>query len=250
MPGGVWIRAAIAFAAAFLAASSAFADKRIALVIGNSAYTALPAIPNPKNEALKIGEALKGLGYQATTAVDVDKKTMKEVIERFSASAGDADVALFYFSGHGYQIGSENFLISTDAVLAGESDLIDSIRLTDVVRGARAKKARIFLLDCNRDNPFARDSGDRRMPSTGFAEPAPGNDIFIGYSTSTGKVAEDGGGLLSPFAVAFLKRVEENEDLAAMFKKITLDVNRATDGRQTPAFHDSLATAIFLRAAP
>ena len=92
--------------------------------------------------------------------------------------------------------------------------------------------------------------GDRRMPSTGFAEPAPGNDIFIGYSTSTGKVAEDGGGLLSPFAVAFLKRVEENEDLAAMFKKITLDVNRATDGWQTPAFHDSLATAIFLRAAP
>ena len=71
----------------------ACADKRIALVNGNSVYTALPAIPNPKNEALKIGEALKGLGYQATTAVDEDKKTMKEVIERFSASAGDADVA-------------------------------------------------------------------------------------------------------------------------------------------------------------
>ncbi len=121
LPNRLALNLAFALLAALLAVDPAFANRRIALVIGNGSYDALPTLPNPPNEAARIGEALKRLGYEATIAVDLNKQSLNDAILEFAASVRDADVALFYFTGHGYQIGSENFLISTDTPLAGET---------------------------------------------------------------------------------------------------------------------------------
>src|SRR5688572_23786555 len=102
---------------------AAFAQKRIALVIGNGAYQALTPLKNPPADAGDVATALEGLGFTVTKGVDLGLEATREIIEGFTQDAADADLAVFYYAGHGLQLNAQNFLVPVDAVLASADDV-------------------------------------------------------------------------------------------------------------------------------
>lgn len=147
--------------------SPAAAEKRVALVIGNSAYSSVPALANPRNDAEGIGAALNRLGFEITVALDADRAQMEKSVKEFAAKTETADVALFYYAGHGLQHQGVNYLIPTDASLQSAAGLRRLIKLNDIVADVRRAKAiRILVLDACRDNPL----GDVIEPQIAKAE--------------------------------------------------------------------------------
>ena len=147
--------------------SPAEAEKRVALVIGNSAYSSVPALANPRNDAEGIGAALNRLGFEITVALDADRAQMEKSVKEFAAKTETADVALFYYAGHGLQHQGVNYLVPTDASLQSAAGLRRLIKLNDIVADVRRAKAiRILVLDACRDNPL----GDVIEPQIAKAE--------------------------------------------------------------------------------
>jgi uncharacterized caspase-like protein len=138
-------------AAVMLGASAgapAHADKRIALVIGNGAYQNAPQLPNPPNDARDVADALKRIGFDVIVGLDFDKAKMDEAEIHFSRSARNADVAMFYYSGHAMQFAGTNYLVPTDAVLMDGSDLRRMIKVEEIVADLQQSKAlRIPVLE-------------------------------------------------------------------------------------------------------
>jgi hypothetical protein len=126
--------------------SPAAAENRVALVIGNSAYEHAPRLPNPVNDANDVGAALKRDGFETIVATDLNKSAMEEAAIRFAKAARDADVAIFYYSGHALQFAGVNYLAPVDADLRDETDLRRMVRLEDVVVDLqRARNLRILV---------------------------------------------------------------------------------------------------------
>src|SRR6516165_10964863 len=137
---------------------TARAERRVALVIGNGAYKNVPALPNPAHDAKDVGDALKRIGFETITAIDVDKNGMDAAAIRFTRAARDADVAMFYYSGHALQYNGINYLIPVDAKLADEADLRRMARVDDLVcRLLLEKKKRILVLDSGDENLHVPD---------------------------------------------------------------------------------------------
>src|ERR1043166_2187187 len=133
----------------------ALAEKRVALVIGNSDYRDVPALANPRNDAEDVAAALKRLGFQTTVGLDADRAAMEKAIEAFATAVEGADVALFYYAGHGMQHQGVNYLMPTDANLQNAAGLRRLTKLNDVVADVkRARTLRIMILDACRDNPL------------------------------------------------------------------------------------------------
>src|SRR5271154_4520681 len=101
---------------------AAYADKRVALVIGNGAYQNVPVLMNPKNDAQDVGKALRDLGFFTIVATDLDRAGMNDALDRFSRTVGGADIALVYYSGHGMQFAGKNFLLPVEARLESAED--------------------------------------------------------------------------------------------------------------------------------
>jgi hypothetical protein len=236
------------------AAAAVQADKRAALVIGNSAYRQVPALPNPKNDAEDVGRSLQALGFETIVATDLDRGGMNDALERFSRLVSDADVALFYYSGHGMQYAGRNYLLPVDAQLTTAGD-VNRFRLmplddvTDVLQAARG--ARVIVLDACRDNPLENElkrglagrPGANRdvLLARGLAPLDAGNGQLVAYATQAGDVAADGAGHNSPFTAAFLKNIGTPDiDLRQMFFRVQDEVNRLTNGRQRPELSISL----------
>ena len=132
------------------------ADVRVALVIGNGAYENAPKLPNPPNDAADVAAALKRSGFETILATDLDKRGMEDAEVRFARAARDADVALFYYSGHALQFSGINYLAPVDAKLTDEADLRRMFRVDDMIADLQqAKNLRILVLDSCRDNPLA-----------------------------------------------------------------------------------------------
>jgi uncharacterized caspase-like protein len=147
------------FVAAVSLATAARADKRVALVIGNSAYANTVPLTNPGNDVADIAAALRRLDFQVIEGRDLDKRSMERTVRQFAVELPGTDVALFYYAGHGMQIGGQNYLVPTDAKLTGEGDLdFESVPLSLVMKQMeREAKTSLVLLDACRDNPLSRN---------------------------------------------------------------------------------------------
>src|SRR6516164_2816590 len=119
----------VAAAALFsILTTPAFADYRVALVIGNSAYARVPPLPNPVHDAEDVAATLKQSSFETIVATDLDKAGMDEAMIKFARAARTADVAMFYYTGHALQFAGINYLVPVDAQLDDEADLRRLVR--------------------------------------------------------------------------------------------------------------------------
>jgi uncharacterized caspase-like protein len=228
----------------------AVAEKRVALVVGNSAYKEVSPLPNPVNDANDIASALKASGFDVVLGVDVDKRDFDSRIRSFTQLLETADVAVLFYAGHGLQVSGRNYLIPVDAKLQSERELdFDAVSLDFILKQmelGRADKTNIVFLDACRDNPLARSlarsMGTRSANiGKGLAQVDAGVGTFVAFSTQPGNVALDGAGRNSPFAAALTKRIKEpGQNLNAIMIEVRRDVLGATGGKQVPWDHSAL----------
>src|SRR3954447_7352536 len=228
--------------------TDAAAEARLALVIGQSAYRTVPELPNAANDAKGMAEMLGNAGFNVTAAPNLSQNEMRQAISDFAGkvSASGADtVALVFYAGHGLQIDGENYLVPVDLDPKREADIpLQGVRLNDLLNtlGALPTRARIFMLDACRNNPFPALSGaGHGLAIVDTKAGAPGS--FISYSTSPGAEAEDGSGIDSPYTTAALTVAKQpNLPIEEVFKRIRVAVAQSTDGRQIPWESSSLTT--------
>jgi Caspase domain len=221
--------------------SGASAEKRVALVIGNGAYKNAPKLPNPPNDASDVAAALTRSGFDVIFETNLDQVGMQDASIRFAREARTADIALFYYSGHALQFSGTNYLAPVDAILRDEADLKRMARVDEILADLQqAKNLRILVLDSCRDNPFAEDLkrsiGRSRSAafSRGLAKMESPDGTIISYATQAGRTAEDGSGRNSPYTSAFLKHIEEKDNITTVFQHIGANVYEDTKGLQVP----------------
>jgi hypothetical protein len=245
------IAAAIGWAIVLaLTPGEALAERRVALVVGNSNYATVPQLPNPSRDANAVARMFKAAGFETIeTYLDVGNLDFKRAIRKFEDTAVDADVAVLFYAGHGLEIGGTNYLIPIDARLASDRDAPDeAIPLERLVLSADgAKKLRVIILDACRDNPYAskmrRESrAALRAVSSGLSKVEPSStDTLIAYAAKAGSTAEDGDREHSPFTAALLKHLTvPGLDLRLAFGRVKDEVMKATNGRQEPFVYGSL----------
>ncbi|MBR0868083.1 caspase domain-containing protein [Bradyrhizobium sp. YCK136] len=234
-------RFAIGLIVVFLMCSAAYAEKRVALVIGNGAYKNAPRLPNPTNDASDVAAALAKSGFDVIFETNLDQLGMQEASIRFARQARSADVALFYFSGHALQFAGVNYLLPVDAVLRDEADLRRMSRADQILADLQqAKNLRILVLDACRDNPFVeelkRSIGRSRSfeIGRGLSKLESPDGTIISYATQSGRTADDGSGRNSPYTSAFLRRIVEQDNVTTIFQRIGADVYEKTRGAQVP----------------
>jgi hypothetical protein len=240
---------------------TAEAEKRVALVIGNSAYQYAPALLDPVKDARAMAAMFQMAGFEVVTAqYDVGVLQFRRALRQFEDAAADADIAAVYYSGHGIEIHGVNYLVPVDAKLASDRDADDEAipleRLVAAVDGA--KRLRLVMLDACRDDPFARTmlrqrtaSTSRVNPGLGAAEPSSINTLMA-YAAKAGSVVEDGNGEHSPYTTALLNNLfVPGLDVRLAFGRIRDQVLKATDNRQEPFVYGSLGSGnIALVARP
>jgi uncharacterized caspase-like protein len=244
---------ALCFSTAFAHFDAALAEKRVALVIGNSAYVHAPPLVNPVNDAEDMAATLKALGFQVTTGTDLDKPALDRTVSEFASALKGANLALFFYAGHGLQVAGQNYLIPVDAKLESSSALdFEAVRLDLIQRTMeRETNTNVLFLDACRDSPLARNlarsMGTRSTDiGRGLAVQESGTGTLISFSTQPGNVALDGTGRNSPFAAALTKHLQTpGEDLSAILIKVRNDVMEATANRQVPWEHSALRARLY-----
>ena len=245
--------------AAALQCLPAAAQKRVALVVGNSAYQNNGALTNPANDAQDMADALKRVGFEVIVGLDVDKRGFDGKVREFANALETADAAVLFYAGHGLQVAGRNYLIPVDARLSSERDLdFDAIPLDFILRQmeiGRDNKANVVFLDACRDNPLARNlartMGTRSASiGSGLAQVQTGVGTFISYSTQPGNVALDGQGRNSPFTSALVKHIEEpGRNLTSLMIDVRKDVLTTTGGKQVPWDHSALTGEFYFNLA-
>lgn len=237
-------------------AASAFAERRVALVIGNADYRQEARLQNPLNDADDVAAALSRLQFDVDKHHDLTFAGMRRALREFSRKAAGADMAVVFFAGHGMEVGGRNYLIPTDAQLATDLDLsyeaFEIEKVMDAV--ARANGVKLVILDACRNNPFAQAmelTSPSRSIGRGFKRVEPeGGGMLIAYSAAAGTTADDGNGRNSPYTQALLEHIEEpGVEIRILFGKVRDSVLQHTGRQQRPAEYGSLpGTAIFLSA--
>jgi uncharacterized caspase-like protein len=220
--------------------------KRVALVIGNSAYRHVSPLPNPVNDARSMAAALQRMDMSVDVVLDADRAAMLEALKRLSRAAEGAQLALVHFSGHGIEINGTNYLVPISAELTQAEDAdAQAIAFNHLYAAVeQAQGMKLILLDACRDNPFALRLG--RAPGRGLSAPSAAGDILIAYATKHGSVAEDGPlGGNSPFTAALIKHMERPLDIRLMFNEVRDDVLAATAARQSPFIYGQLAKGAY-----
>ena len=236
--------------ALFCLPSTAFAASRVALVIGNGAYSNA-RLRNPVNDAKGIAAALKRLDFDVMLITDADKRTMKQAISDFGHKLGSADIRFFYFAGHGMQVRGENFLIPVRSEVMVESDVefesVNAARILGNMRNA-GPGVNIVMLDACRNNPFASNSF--RSSSRGLAKMDAPTGSLIVYATAPGSVAADGSGNNGLFTEHLLKHIErKGVALDDVVRDVRGGVAKASSGRQVPWASESLLSAVYLNGS-
>ncbi|MCZ8542661.1 caspase family protein [Mesorhizobium qingshengii] len=230
------------------------ADRRVALVVGNSEYREIPALKNPDKDAEDVSRTFRLAGFEVFVAKDLTKLQFEEQFRNYLAAADGADLAVVYYSGHGFQIGGENFLIPVDASLKNAADIeVQAVKLDDVLEQLRSKsKIQVIILDACRNNPFPRKDYWLRdqliaAGNTGLAQVKSSLNTLIAFATEPGAVAYDGAGDLSPFSSAFSRRaLAPNQEIRTVMAAVRRDVVEATDGKQVPWENSSLIDEVVL----
>src|SRR5262245_16915160 len=231
-----------------LTSSAAWAQKRVALIIGNGAYQNVAKLPNPLKDANAIAEMFKKAGFDwVKMRQDLGNLEFKRALREFMDAANDADVAVVYYAGHGIQVRDMNYMIPIDAKLATEIDAEDeAVSLDRIVMALEpAKRLRLVILDACRDNPFARSMKRRvamRAVTGGLAKMEPTlGETLIAYAAKAGSTAEDGDGENSPFAAALLKHLAvPGLDIRLAFGRVRDEVLKITAQKQEPFVYGSL----------
>jgi hypothetical protein len=238
-------------------ATDVWAQKRVALVIGNGAYQKVPALPNPPNDASDIAASLGRLGFKVRTMTDGRFEDVRRGLIEFGREARGAEMALVYFAGHGMEIGGENWLVPIDAELRADTDAEnEAISLRAVTaQVANASQLGIVILDACRNNPFAAKmtrSLRTRAVASGLARTEPTDNVLIAYAAKDGTTANDGDGRNSPFTAALLKNLEmPGLEITFMFRNVRDEVMQATKREQQPFVYGSLSKeAIYLKSPP
>ena len=233
-----------------LVPATALADKRVALIVGNSSYQAVPQLPNPSRDASSVAKMFRDAGFDSVEIqLNVGNLEFKRAIRKFEAMADHADIAVVYYAGHGLEIGGTNYLIPVDARLASDRDADDeAIPLERLVSSADgARRLRLVILDACRDNPFVTTMRRERKVATrgvtgglGKVEPT-STDTLIAYAAKAGSTADDGDGQHSPFTTAVLKNLTvPGLDVRLAFGRVRDDVLKMTSSRQEPFVYGSL----------
>jgi uncharacterized caspase-like protein len=230
------------------AMSGAQADKRVALVIGNSAYRNVAALPNPVNDAAAMALMFKSAGFDSVELRrDVGIADLRRAVREFADQSQDADIAVVFYAGHGMEVGGVNYIVPVDAKLASDFDIEDEAMALDRISQAiePARRLRLVILDACRDNPFAKTmkrSIATRSVGRGLAKVEPtASDTLIAFAAKAGSVATDGDGADSPFTTALLKHLTTpGLDLRLALGKVRDDVLAETHRKQEPFVYGSL----------
>jgi len=227
------VKFALVLLAAVLAAPL-FAQDRIALVIGNSAYKDSP-LSNPGNDAADMAKALGGMGFKVILRRNANTRAMRQAIREFGTELRGAQVGLFYYAGHGVQVRGANYLVPVGADIRGEADVedqgIDANYVLRTMEEAQTKM-NIVILDACRNNPYA--SGFRSA-TRGLAQMTAATGTLIAFSTAPGSVAQDGSGRNGLYTQHLLESLRQSDsDILKVFQRTRAGVVRDTGGKQTP----------------
>src|SRR5213080_3667888 len=248
-PGSLGLRGFFLAAALLLGVCQpAFAEKRVALVLGNSAYQNVARLPNPVNDGTVIAATLKNAGFDVVDSRhDLTAADTRRALRDFADRARDADIAVVYYAGHGIEVDGTNYLIPVDAKLERDTGVYDEAFSLDRVLLAiePAKKLRLVILDACRDNPFAKTmkrTVASRAIGQGLAKVEPTSpNMLIAYSAKAGSTALDGDTKNSPFTIALAKHLATpGLDIRRAFGFVRDDVLKATSNRQEPFVYGSL----------
>ncbi len=240
---------------AFFGGVAEAGSKRVALVIGNGAYQSVPQLPNPRRDAEVVSTALRKQGFEVVTAVDLSRVELEKAVERYTRALNGADISLFYYSGHGVEVGGENRIIPIDATLSKPEELeTQTFSLQTILLYMQSNsQAQLLYLDACRDNPFSDrafllGADDTEKPAgKGLAEQKSAIGSLIAYATEPGKIALDGTGDNSPFTTAVIKHsFTQDVDVQSALMQVTADVYEATQKSQRPWINSSLVKPVFL----
>jgi uncharacterized caspase-like protein len=231
-----------------LACGPAHADRRVALVIGNSAYKSAPKLGNPVNDATLVGGMFKKAGFDSVDVrLDLSASEMRRMLREFAGRTRDAEIAVIYYAGHGIELDGTNYLIPTDATLETDGDVLDETIPVERALFAvePAKQLRLIILDACRDNPFSK-SMKRTLASRaigrGLAKVEPTSpNTMIAFAAKAGSTASDGDSKNSPFAIALVEHLPKpGLDLRKAFGFVRDDVLKSTNFKQEPYVYGSL----------
>ncbi|GMO96478.1 caspase family protein [Bradyrhizobium sp. TM239] len=223
----------------------------MALVIGNGAYASTAQLPNPSHDAEDVAASLRRSGFEVIQGIDLRQADMQDLTIRFARAASRADVAVFYYSGHAMQYNGVNYLMPVDATLTDEADLKRFVRVDDIVNDLQqAKNLRILVLDSCRDNPLAetlkRSATRAASIGRGLSKVEAPRGTIVSFSTQSGQTAADGVGRNSPYTAAFLKHIEEPQEIGDVFRDISSDVYDASGKTQLPELSLSIIGKFYL----
>ncbi|MCK1465892.1 caspase family protein [Bradyrhizobium sp. CW10] len=222
--------------------------RRIALIIGNSAYQSVPTLPNPIRDASLIARMLKAVGFsEIRVETDLSRDALNRALLDFSKATTDAEWAVVYYSGHGIEVGGLDYLIPVDAKLQTDRDVdFETVPLALAISSVdSARKLRLVIMDACRSNPFIsqmKRTIATRSIGRGLAaiEPEPGS--LVVFSAKNGETALDGEGANSPFAIALANRLATpGLEVRRLFDLVRDDVLTATGKRQQPFAYGSLS---------
>lgn len=234
-----------------LAADAAHAQKRAALIIGNSSYLNVQKLDNPSNDAGAIADLFRQAKFdKVELKLDLGVVAFKRALRDFYNTTRDADVAVVYYAGHGIEVGGVNYMVPVDAKLASDYDAEDeAVALERIFRSIETvRRLRLVILDACRDNPFGRQMQRQiatRAVSQGLAKIEPmGTDTLVAYAAKAGSTAEDGSTGHSPFTQALLNNLTEpGLDIRIALGKVRDEVLKKTNNRQEPFVYGSLGGA-------
>jgi uncharacterized caspase-like protein len=239
-------------------AQSAMADKRVAFVVGNGAYKNVAQLPNPPIDAKAMAGVLRNVGFEVVEGTNLTRDKMTEKLLDFGKRAQGADVAVFFYAGHGIAISGTNYLLPIDADIKSEMDVklgaAINIDLTlDQTMGDA--KVKLVFLDACRDNPFAakiKATATRGVSvGQGLAEMKSGEGTLIAFATGPGQTALDGtDGQNSPFTRALISHITQpGVEIQQAMTEVRAQVNEETSKGQLPWGHTNLIGAVYLNPA-
>ncbi len=229
--------------------------RKVALVVGNGAYTDIPPLQNAPNDARLIAERLTAIGFEVTLAIDLDRRQFVRTLSGFRKALDGATTGLFFYAGHGVQADGSNYLIPTDATLdAVEFLSLEAIDLDQVTETLNeTTKTALIFLDACRNNPF--ENGDTRSATSatrGLARVSAESNTLISFAAAPGNVALDRvdgvSNTNSPFTTALSRHLGTPGDtISRTMIKVRRDVLDMTEGKQVPWEHSSLVDEVTLR---
>lgn len=255
-----WVLAAVVIIAGLLSApAEAETSRRVALVVGNTAYVALPQLRNPANDAAALANALAKIDFEVVSVSDASRDSLVAAANRFGELSRGAEVAIFYFAGHGVQVAGTNYLLPVDATLGSEAELrtqgLDVDRVIEKIKAAGPRSG-VVILDACRDNPLpvsvaGATRGLQIAPLTsGLARVQGVSGILIAYATAPGQVAYDGAGANSPFVAALAHYLgEPGLEIGVLFRRVRQRVMESTAGAQIPWVEEALLEPLYLHPA-